>query len=78
MIRTLSLFLVIACVAALSGVLTGHLWNRYADENGVLRLSAIYERILAAQTGILDVTQQYWAATAWPDRLIQEASAFEE
>ena len=37
MIRTLSLFLVIACVAALSGVLTGHLWNRYADENGVLR-----------------------------------------
>ena len=41
-------------------------------------LSAIYERILAAQTGILDVTQQYWEATARPDRLIQEASAFEE
>jgi hypothetical protein len=78
MIRTLCTFLVLACVAGLSGVLTGHLWNRYADENGLLGLSGISERILVAQAGLVDVAQGYWAATAPRDRLIREASAFEE
>jgi hypothetical protein len=78
MIRSLCAFLVLACVAGLSGVLTGHLWNRYADENGLLGLSEIHERILAARASLVDVAQGTWAATAAPDHLIGEASAFEE
>jgi hypothetical protein len=78
MIRTLCTFLVLACVAGLSGVLTGHLWNRYADENGLLGLGGIYERILAVRAGFVDVAQGYRAATAPRERLIEEASAFEE
>ena len=62
MIRTLCTFLVLACVAGLSGVLTGHLWNRYADENGLLGFSKISERILAARASLVDVAQGYWAA----------------
>jgi hypothetical protein len=69
---------VLACVASLSGVLTGHLWNRYADENGLLGLGGIYERILAVRAGFVDVAQGYRAATAPRERLIEEASAFEE
>ena len=65
-------------IAGLSGVLTGHLWNRYADENGLLGFSGIYERILAARAGFADVAQGYWVATPPRDRLIREASAFEE
>ena len=77
MIRTLCTFLVLACVAGLGGVLTGHLWNRYADENG-LGFSEISERILAARATLVDVAQGYWAATDPRDGLIREASAFEE
>ena len=73
MIRNLCTFLVLACVAGLSGVLTGHLWNRYADENGLLGLSEIHERILATRASFVDVAQGYWAATAPQDRLISEA-----
>jgi hypothetical protein len=76
MIRTLCTFLVLACVAGLSGV--GHLWNRYADENGLLGFSEISERILAARASLVDVAQGYWAATDPRDSLIREASAFEE
>ena len=78
MIRALCTFLVLACVAGLSGVLTGHLWNRYADENGLLGVSGVYERVLAARASLIDVAQGYWAATAQQERLIPEASAFEE
>jgi hypothetical protein len=78
MIRTLCTFLVLACVAGLGGVLTGHIWNRYADENGLLGLGEIQERILATRAGFVDVAQSYWAATAPQDRLTSEASAFEE
>jgi xanthine/uracil permease len=78
MMRTLCTFLVLSCVAGLSGVLIGHLWNRYADENGLLRLGGIYQRIVAAQAGFIDVAQGYWAATGAQDRLMPEASAFEE
>jgi hypothetical protein len=77
MIRTLCTFVVLACVG-LSGVLTGHLWNHYADENGLLRVSGIYERIRAAGVGFVDVAQGYWAPPAPRDRLLREASAFEE
>ena len=73
MIRTLCTFLVLACVAGLSGVLTGHLWNRYADENGLLGFSEISERILAAR-----VAQGHGVATDPRDSLIREASAFDE
>ena len=58
MIRTLCTFLVLACVAGLIGVLTGHLRNRYADENG-LGFSEISERILAARATLVDVAQGY-------------------
>jgi hypothetical protein len=78
MIRTLCTFLVLACVAGLSGVLNGHLWNRYADENGLLGFSEISERILVAGAGLVDVAQGYWAATDPRDKLTREASAFEE
>ena len=53
MIRTLCTCVVLSGVAGLSGVVTGHLWNRYADENGRLRFSGVYERILAAQAGFV-------------------------
>jgi hypothetical protein len=78
MIRTLCTFLVLACVAGLSGVLTGHLWNRFAEENGLLGFSEISERILAARASLVDVAQGYWAATDPQDNPIREASAFEE
>jgi hypothetical protein len=78
MIRSLCTFLVLSCVAGLSGVLTGHLWNRYADENGLLRVSGIYERIRAAGVGFVDVAQGYWPPPAPRDRLLREASAFQE
>jgi hypothetical protein len=73
MIRIFCTVLVLACVAGLSGVLTGHLWNRYAEENGLLGLSEIHERILAAGAGFAD-----WAAPAPSHALVREASAFEE
>ena len=67
MIRILCNFLVLACVAGLSGVLTGHLWNHYADQHGLSRVGAIYQRILPVR------------ATAAPrDRLTQQTSAPEE
>jgi len=78
MMRTLCTFLVLSCVAGLSGVLTGHLWNRYADENGLLRLGGIYQRIVAAQAGLMELAQGYSATTDMPDRLISEVSTFEE
>jgi hypothetical protein len=78
MIRTLCTFFVLACVAGLSGVVTGHLWNRYADENGLLGLEQISERILATRASLVDVAQGYWVATDPRDNLIREASAFEE
>jgi hypothetical protein len=78
MIRTICTFLVLAWVAGLSGVLAGHLWNRYADENGLLGPSETFERILAVRAGFVDVAQGYWAATVPRDRVIREASAFEE
>jgi hypothetical protein len=78
MMRTLCTFLVLSCVAGLSSVLIGHLWNRYADENGLLRLGGIYQRIVAAQAGLVELAQGYSAATDTQDRLIWEVSAFEE
>ena len=74
MIRTLCTFLVLSCVASLSGVL----WNHYADKNGLLRISEIYERILTARAGSVDVAQRYWAATTSQERPIRATSANEE
>ena len=76
MMRTPCTFLVLSRVAGLSGVLTSHLWNRYADENGLLRLGGIYQRIVAAQAGLVELG--YSAATDTQIRLIWEVSAFEE
>jgi hypothetical protein len=66
----------LSCVAGLSGVLTGHLWNRYADENSLLRISKIY--ILTARAGSVDVAQRYRAATTSQERPIRATSANEE
>jgi hypothetical protein len=68
MIRTLCTCFVLSGVAGF-GVVTGHLWNRYADENGLLRFSGVYERILAAQVGFVADPR---------DRLVREASVFDE
>jgi hypothetical protein len=78
MIRIFCTSLVLACAAGLTGVLTGHLWNRYADEKGLLGVSAMYERVFAAGGGFIDVAQGYWAAPAPRDRPVRAASAFEE
>jgi hypothetical protein len=64
--------MVLACVAGLSGLFTGHVWNRYADENGLLRLDGIYQRIVAVKAGLVD------RAWALPGSLTDEASVFEE
>jgi hypothetical protein len=69
MIRTLCTFLVLSCVAVLSGVLTGHLWNGYADENGLPRFSGIYEHLLVAKSDVEEGPR---------DRLVREASVFDE
>ena len=68
MIRTLCTCVVLSGVAGLSGVVTGHLWNRYADDNGLLQFSGVYERILAAHGFVADPR----------DRLVREASVFDE
>src|SRR5262245_22690116 len=49
LIQVLCTVLGLLCVAGLSGVVAGHMWNRYADQNGLLRVSEIYERILPAR-----------------------------
>jgi hypothetical protein len=43
-----------------------------------LRLGGIYQRIVAAQAGLVELAQGYSAATDTQDRLIWEVSAFEE
>jgi len=78
LIRTLCTFLMLSCVAGLSGVLACHLWNRYADENGLLRVSEIYERILTARAGFVDVAPRYRAATTSQERSTRAISANEE
>jgi hypothetical protein len=77
MIRPLCTLLVLACVAGLSGVFTGHVWNRFADENGLLRLGGIYQRIAATGAGLVEITQGY-AAPATRSQLRHGASPFEE
>jgi hypothetical protein len=72
MIRPVCIFLVLACVAGLSGVFTGHVWNRYADENGLLRLGGLYQRVAAVQAGLVD-----WVWDS-PSGLTHQAAAFEE
>ena len=37
MIRSLCIFLVLSCVVGLTGLMTGNLWNRYAEENALPR-----------------------------------------
>jgi len=69
LIRTFCIFLVLACVAGLSGVLIGHVWNRYADQNGLLGVSGIYERILAARASFVSAPR---------DHSVRKASAIEE
>ena len=78
MIRTLCTFLVLACVAGLSGVLTGHLWNRYAEENGFLGFSEISNAFSRPEPAS-DVCSGILGPYTDPrDSLIREASAFEE
>jgi hypothetical protein len=61
--RTLSGFTVLAMAGVLSGVLSGHLWNRYSQETEALGFSGIYERYLASQAGFGDDAQGYRAAS---------------
>jgi xanthine/uracil permease len=77
MIRTVCTFLVLSCVACLSGLFTGHVWNRYADENGLVRLGGIYQRIVGVGAGLVEITQGY-AAPATRSQLRPGASPFEE
>ena len=77
MTRFLCTFLVLSCIAGLTGLMTGHLWNRYADENALPRLGGIYQRIAAAGAGLIELTQGY-AAPVTRRELRRAASPFEE
>jgi hypothetical protein len=74
--RTLSGFTALAMAGVLSGILSGHLWNRYSQETEALGFSGIYERYLASQAGFGDDAQRYRAASRAGG--VQEASALEE
>jgi len=74
--RTLSSLSVLAMAAVLSGVVVGHLWERYTEETAALGFSGIYERYLATHAGFGDDAEGYRAALR--PGLVQEASASEE
>ena len=74
--RILAGLSVLAMAAVLSGVVVGHLWERYTEETAALGFTGIYERYLASRAGFGDDAQGYRAASR-PD-LLQEASASEE
>jgi hypothetical protein len=74
--RTLSGLTVLAMAAVLSGVVVGHLWERYTEETAALGFSSIYERYLASHAGFGDDAQGYRAASR--PGMVQEASASEE
>ena len=77
MIRSLCIFLVLSCVVGLTGLMTGNLWNRYAEENALPRLGGIYQRIAATGAGLVELTKGY-AAPATRSQLKPGASPFEE
>jgi hypothetical protein len=77
MTRFLCTFLVLSCIAGLTGLMTGHLWNRYADENALPRVGGIYQRIAATGAGLVELTQGY-AAPVTQRELRRAASPFEE
>jgi hypothetical protein len=62
--------------AVLSGLVVGHLWERYTEETAALGFSGIYERYLASQAGFSDDAQGYRAASRVG--MVYEASALEE
>jgi hypothetical protein len=78
LIQILCTVLGLSCVAGLSSVVAGHLWNRYADEKGLLRVSEIYERILTARADFVDVAPRYRAATTSRERPFRATSANNE
>ena len=61
----------------LTGLMTGHLWNRYADENALPQLGGIYQRIASTGAGWVELTKGY-AAPATRRELRGGASPFEE
>ena len=74
--RTVSVWTILSLVGVLSGVLIGHLWDRYSQETEALGFSGIYERYLANQAGFGNDAQAY---RAMPHAgMVQEASALEE
>jgi hypothetical protein len=74
--RALSGLIVLAMAGVLSGVLIGHLWDRYSQETEALGFSGIYERYLASQAGFGDDVQAYRAMSH--GGMVHEASALEE
>ena len=84
MIRSLCIFLVLSCVVGLTGLMTGNLWNRYAEENALPRLGGIYQRIAATGAGLVELTKGYAApatrsqAPATRSQFELGASPFEE
>ena len=61
MIRSLCIFLVLSCVVGLTGLMTGNLWNRYAEENALPQLGGIYQRIAATGADLVELTKGYAA-----------------
>ena len=74
--RTMSVWTILSLVGVLSGVLIGHLWDRYSQETEALGFSGTYERYLASQAGFGDDAQGYRAMSH--AGMVHEASALEE
>ena len=55
MIRSLCIFLVLSCVVGLTGLMTGNLWNRYAEENALPRLGGITNALLRPEPAWLNL-----------------------
>jgi len=67
---------VFGLVAGLSGMLAGHIWNRYSQQATELGFNGVFERYLAFYAGFADDASGYRAARARAG--VQQASAMEE
>jgi hypothetical protein len=67
---------VFGLVAGLSGMLAGHIWNRYSQQTSELGFYGVYERYLALYAGFADDASGYRAALARAG--VRHASAMEE
>jgi len=68
--------LAVFALAGLSGMLVGHLLDRYYQQTSELGFEGFYEHYLASQAGFADDAPRYRAIRARAG--VQQASAMEE